>query len=481
VPIGTPGAQQFDVQTVGGAGGVKLFQLNEDAAPDEIQVETRKSGAMEFASESDWIWDYKEDVDAIPGPTVIPLSVVTRPAAVTGTPPPGGLSPPVFSIPGGQYSAGNFALSVTLTNLNLVGSSHMVIALSAVGLLITKVPVATLFGAGYAKWEPVLMPALWTGVILLAVDLIARHTDRVREGYMEAAVANAWVAAGNLVGAVVVIAGIRYFPSPQFILLVAFLPNILMRLANTVFLLRKRPWLVRPLGFPTRKETGEMLKDGLFFSATTSVVTLVEIKLCGLIIGRILGPSDVAIHFVLMSITTAFSGMLIMVGTPLWAAILDARAKGDREWLAAATRRYYQYLAALAAMAAVALVGFGPFLIPLLYGAEFTAGRVLFFGHALFLFAIGWWHVNRYVAIGLDALPATVAPVLAGLGVGFSLGLFGLQRYGLWALYAGLAIGTLAVAGVLLPRLVWRRIHSTQESEDESEGSVTDFSLAPVK
>jgi len=357
----------------------------------------------------------------------------------------------------------------------------MVIALSmvavvAVGLVISAVPVATLFGAAYAKWESVLMPALWTGVVLLAVDLIARHTDRVREGYMEAAVANAWVAAGNLIGAVVVFAGIHFFPSPRFILLAVFLPNILMRLTNTVFLLRKRPWLVRPLCRPERKEAVEMLKDGLFFAATTSVVTLVEIKLCGLLIGRMLGPADVAIHFVLMSITTAFSGMLIMVGTPLWAAIVDARAKGDRDWLAAATRRYYQYLALMAAMASVTLVGFGPLLVPLLYGEEFSAGRLLFSGHALFLFAIGWRHVNRYVAIGLDSLPATVAPILVGLGVGFCIGVFGLKIYGLWALYAGLAVGTLAVAGVVLPRLVWRKIHSATEPAGPSAASASQVS-----
>ncbi len=352
-----------------------------------------------------------------------------------------------------------------------------IFAVLAAGSLITFVPVSTLFGEAYEKWESVLTPALWTGVILLAVDLIARHTDRVREGYMEAAVANAWVAAGNLIGAVVVFTGVRFFPSPQFILLAVYLPNILMRLANTVYLLRGRPWLIRPLCRPTAKGTREMFKDGLLFSATTSVVTLVEIKLCGLLIGRILGPADVAIHFVLMSITTAFAGLLIMVGTPLWAAIVDARAKGDSDWLAAATRRYYQYLAALAAAAAVALVGFGPWLVPLLYGSEFAAGRVLFLGHALFLFAIGWRHVNRYVAIGLDALPATVAPILVGLGVGFTLGVAGLNYFGLWALYAGLAVGTLAVAGVILPRLVWQKIDHTRDSCSDADA---DADVEPV-
>ncbi len=341
------------------------------------------------------------------------------------------------------------------------------------GLLISFVPVGILFGKAYGQWEAVLIPALWTGIFLLAVDLIARHTDRVREGYMEAAVVNSWVAGGNLIGAVVVILGIRFFPNPSFILIAVFVPNILMRLANTVFLLKKRPWLIKPISSPGRSETSELLKDGLFFSATTSVVHLVEFKLSALLVGRLLGPAEVATHFILLMLTTAFAGLLVMVGTPLWAAIVDAKAKGDQDWTIGATRRYYQYLATLTIGAGITLIGFGPSLLPLVYGDEFSPPRILFIGHAVFLFALGWRHVNRYLAIGLGLLSKTVAPILIGLAIGLALGIFGLKTYGLWALYLGLAIGTILVPGIILPRLVWRELSSSLDSDSvDKEDSV---------
>ncbi|MDF1816080.1 MAG: ATP-grasp fold amidoligase family protein, partial [Verrucomicrobiales bacterium] len=325
-------------------------------------------------------------------------------------------------------------------------------------LLISFVPITMLFGDKYAEWESVLIPSLWTGAGLLAVDLIARHTDRVREGYMEAGIAMAWVAGGNLIGAIAIFAGIKFFPSPVYLLLAVFVPNILVRLINTGFLLKKRPWLIRPPVYPNRDEMKEMVKDGFFFSATSTAVHLVEFNLCALLIGRLLGPSDVAIHFVLIMITTAFDGLLIMVGNPLWAAIVDAKTRGDQEWLIGVTRRYYQYLAALAALAGVTLIGLGPWLIPLLYGSEFAPDRLLFVGHAVFLFAIGWRHVNRYLSIGLGLLPRTVVPILAGLAIGFILGIIGLKSQGLWALYLGLGLGTMLIPGLVLPAMVWNKI-----------------------
>ena len=124
------GEQKFEVKIAGGKGGVKLFQLSEDAAPAEMQVESRKSGSMEFASESGWIWDYKDDGDVIPGPTIIPtsipVSIVTPPVSVTGTPAASALSPPTFSMPGGTFPAVDFDLSVSLANPNPTGSSRLV-------------------------------------------------------------------------------------------------------------------------------------------------------------------------------------------------------------------------------------------------------------------------------------------------------------------------------------------------------------------
>ncbi|MEX2578879.1 MAG: lipopolysaccharide biosynthesis protein [Verrucomicrobiales bacterium] len=337
----------------------------------------------------------------------------------------------------------------------------LVVAFALAGFLLAAallifVPLDVLFGAEYAGYEATMRPALWTGALLMTGQVIVSMTDRVREGYMEASIVNAWSAAGNLVGALVVLVGVTGQPTVSFLLLAVYGPNIVARLASTVLLLRKRPWLVTGGARPRLDAMRELIGDGLSFSATSFIVYLVEFVACALIVGRVRGPQDVAVFQIFMAATTAFHGMLRMVGTPLWAAIVDAKARGDWEWVESARRRYHFYLAALTLLAAVLSIGLGPWVLPRWYGEDFVVERAVFASHAVFLFAMGWRHVNRYIAIGLGLVRRTVASILSGLAVGLFLAVFLLPEHGLWGLFAGLSAGILFIPGWQLPLLVRR-------------------------
>jgi O-antigen/teichoic acid export membrane protein len=322
------------------------------------------------------------------------------------------------------------------------------------GAVITLVPIAVLFGKEYAEWTEVMVPALWICMVLFSAELVVSHTDRVREGYMEASIANAWAAGGNLLGAIAVILGMIYNPTVSVLLIAIFVPNILVRIVNTVFLIRKRPYLISPRNRPDRATMVELIKDGVSFCATRSAAHLVEFNLCALIVGRIMGPGHVAVFWAVMPITMAYRGLLVMVGTPYWAALVDAKARGDHQWMIASTRHYYRYLVIISGLAAIVLIPLGPFIIEKWYGPEFVTNRFLFAAQVLFLLATGWRLVNHYVCIGLGRLHDTVWPILLGLALGLFLGITGLNLYGLWALFAGLSIGALMIPGVKLPALV---------------------------
>lgn len=340
---------------------------------------------------------------------------------------------------------------VLITGLILLGT------ILAVGL-ISFVPLPTLFGEKYEPFVDIMRPALMLGISLMAAQIIVEMTDRVREGYMEAGIVNAWASAGNLVGAIVVFVGVRYDPTVSFLLLAVFGPNIIARIASLVLLLRKRPWLIARPDLTDRETMRGLIGEGLSFTATSFLVYLVDYTICALVVGRISGPGDVAVFHVLMSITTAFTGLLIMVGRPIWAAIADARESQDHEWMLSAVKRFYKYLFALNLTASIALIAAGPWLIPLLYGGDFRVGRLLLVCHSLLMLAMGWRLVNRYILIGLGLLPKTVVPILSGLAVGLVIGVSGLSKWGLWALLAGMAAGTLLIPGIFLPRLVWKEL-----------------------
>jgi O-antigen/teichoic acid export membrane protein len=345
----------------------------------------------------------------------------------------------------------------------------LIVSASMIGLLIaaiviTTVPVPVLFGAEYAPFAESMRPALWTGLFLMVGLLLVEMTDRVREGYMETDSVNASSTAGNLAGAILVFTGIQHQPSVSFLLIAVFGPNILARFVNTLFLLRKRPWLLAEGLVIDRKIQGALIRDGLSFSATSFVVYLTEFSICALIIGRISGPDEVAVFEILMAVTTAFTGMLLMVGRPIWSALVDAKSKGDGEWMESASLRYYGYLALLSVPAAIGLIGFGPWVIRTLYGPEFVIDRIVFVGHVIFLVSVGWRHVNRYLAIGLGLIGQTVLPMLAGLALGMLLGIGGLREYGIAGLFAGLSVGALLIPGISIPRLVWKTLKPASTS-----------------
>lgn len=321
-------------------------------------------------------------------------------------------------------------------------------------LFLLSLPITTLFGDAFRPWAGEMRQALWIGLFLMTGQLLVAHTDRVREGFMEAASVNASSALGNLASAVLVAAGISFYPSVSFLLLAIYLPNILSRMVNTFFLLRKRPYLLQNPNLPGKSLALLLLRDGVSFSATSFLVYVIEFSLCAYFVARTMGPGEVAVFHALMTISTAYIGLLTMVGTPIWAALSDANKNGDLEWIKSAVAKYRKYLFCLAGGLGCLLVLLGPNLLPLWYGDEFTATRTVFLTHSLFLLVMGWRLIHRTLAIGMDQIRTSVQPILIGLGLEIVLGVAGLSLFGLPGLFLGMAGGILLYPAWRLPAVI---------------------------
>lgn len=126
-------------------GSVTEVVLDDDLAESDRATDNREF-AMSFAEESNWIWDYKDQMPANTNLGSTPVTVVSTPpesgpapststSGGGGSPPPaptvpsGTLSPPKTSIPGGTYPIYNYDLDVTLTDPNTPGTAKLVYAL----------------------------------------------------------------------------------------------------------------------------------------------------------------------------------------------------------------------------------------------------------------------------------------------------------------------------------------------------------------
>lgn len=118
---------------------IKEFIYDDSLDAEPVKTESRNT-SMQYADESNWIWNFSDG--GLPtyggGPTVIPVTsppaVAAAASPVAGPPPPpsgpapptGVLDPPAFSIKGGKYAIRNFDMTVSLADTNAAGLAQIV-------------------------------------------------------------------------------------------------------------------------------------------------------------------------------------------------------------------------------------------------------------------------------------------------------------------------------------------------------------------
>lgn len=356
------------------------------------------------------------------------------------------------------------ALSATAFFLLLVLAAA---AFAVMAELIIGLPVAWLFGEKFVPHEAALRPAMWVGLVLFVMMLVLNHTERVREGYMEVRYNNLWGAGGNLLAAMAVGIGVWHIPTVSFLLVAVFGSGLLVKLGNTVQLWRARPWLVPKWKWFRGGLARWMLTDSVAYAVFAVVVNLVEVNLVQNLYGRLAGPEGVTGYAVLTTLTVSALGFVLMITTPTWPAVVDAKARGDLEWIRRTARRLRVYAAGFAVVAGAGLVLLGPWLLPLWVGPKAEAlSRPVLICYALYLFAYIWRHANHMLLVGLGKvrLMAAVQVVESVLVLGAAW--MGMSHGGLPELLLAMAIGIALVTGWCLPWLFNRDLRRSEAVRD---------------
>ncbi|MEM8953989.1 MAG: oligosaccharide flippase family protein [Verrucomicrobiota bacterium] len=340
------------------------------------------------------------------------------------------------------------------------------IGVMVVSSILTTIPLPVLFGQKYAPFEDTMRPALWLGLGIVIVQFILSHTERTREGYLEANINNAWGAAGNFLGATALALGIAHFPSIEYLLLCVFGSNALAKLGNTIHLLIKRPWLFPRPSLFRPSIARHLFSDGVAFSLSSSVTALVEFNVCALIIGHLAGPATVGVFNVLIQIDVTLAGFVIMITTPTWPAIVDALTRYDLNWIKTAAARLRRFGAAYCLAAMAGLVAFGPSLIPLWLGPEVQIPRLTLFAFMCF-FTIGIWnHIHHSLLIGMGMVkPAALFVLLEALVI-LGPATLGFAQFRLPGLFLGMALTKLLVTGTVFPKMFRKSLNEIQPPQE---------------
>jgi O-antigen/teichoic acid export membrane protein len=335
------------------------------------------------------------------------------------------------------------------------------LALAAVLLL---VPLPSIYGAAFAGRESVLRPALWTGLGLFLCLFILNLTERIREGHLEVASNNLWGAAGNVMAALCVGAGVWWIPQVWYLVLAVHGSMVLAKLLNTVTLWRKHPLMLPSPKWFRPAVARHLFSDGMAFSTCCLVTGIIEFNFCGWLVGRAGGPADIALYGVFISLTIMQLGFVVMLSTPTWPAVAEALARGDLPWARKAARRLYGYGAAFALCSALGLILLGPWILPLWLGREFSnIGRPLLACYGLYFIAHVWRHLNHALMIGTGQVSKLVGIQLLESAVVATAAWTTLHFGGTGALLAAMGTVILALTGTFLPRQVARALRASIE------------------
>ena len=328
---------------------------------------------------------------------------------------------------------------------------------TALAAVLLAVPLPALFGSSFAGSESALRPALWVGLGLFLLLFILNLTERVREGHLEVASNNLWGAAGNVLAAICVGAGVWFIPQVWLLVVAVHGSLVLSKIFNTAALWKKHPLMIPSLKFVRPATARNLFTDGIAFSTCCLVTGIVEYNFCGWLVGRADGPSAVALYGVFISLTVMQLGFVVMLSTPTWPAVAEALARNDHPWARMAAKRLYLYGAGFAVCSALGLLIVGPWVLPVWLGKDFSGiDRVMLGCYGLYFIAHVWRHLNHALMIGTGQIKKVVRIQLLESATVAVLGAVALHFGGIQLMLATMALVIFSLTGTFLPKQVAR-------------------------
>jgi len=343
----------------------------------------------------------------------------------------------------------------------VVSTALTLLAAFAAAWVLFHVPIPTIFGEKFEGLSEVMHRAAWLGLAIITIEMVCITFEMGRDGYMETRYTNAWGAAGNVFGALFLVAGIWFFPTIEFLLIAVNGSIALAKLGNTIHLLVQRPYLLPRFSLFDRTAVLPLLKDGIRFSVTYIMAAAVEYNLMVFLIGRHAGPEAVGVFQVMITVHFSMAGIIAMFTKPYWPALMDAFERRDRGWILKSSNRLLLGGIGFSLATGAGLVALGPLVLPLWVGESFLQVKEGFVVDRLALLAFSFYfvahisrHINQTLVLGLGRLNSVVAVVvLEGTVVLALAGLVLVRTLDIALVYFAMTAAISACSGWLFPVL----------------------------
>lgn len=373
-----------------------------------------------------------------------------------------GLGPALTQGISKAVAAGDRRREQAYFSTGLMLSAGLTVGIASIGCVgLQIIPITTLFGQQFEPYADSVYRACWIAIIIITIELVCMVIEKARDGYLETRYNNAWGAAGNFVGAAMVFIGIRFFPTIEFLVIAINGSVALAKVSNSVhFLLFQRRYLIPRFSCFQRTLVKPLLRDGILFSAA-GLNMLAEYSVVGFLVSRLISPVAAATYAVMITVHFSLTGLVQMVTIPTWPAIIDARERGEIDWIRKAVRRLNLLGIGFGVAAGISLVALGPWALPLWAGDEFHIERVAILAFAVYFAIHIWRHMHQMFVQGLGhvGMVARVVTTESIVVIGTTLLVIHFGG-GLAAVYSGICFCLAALGGWMLPVFYRRQLEA---------------------
>ncbi len=331
----------------------------------------------------------------------------------------------------------------------------------ACSLVLTFVPVTTLFGEGFAPYAGELRLCLWIGLAIFLGMVSLSTFSCVRDGMQEVHVINSFGAASNFVQAAALLVGLHYFPDVWFLIVAMFGTQFLAFLANAIHLLWKRPWLVPRWSDVSVPVIRTMLGEGFIMFLAFMLAPALQREGMKWLIGWKIGPKAVEHYTILTQLGFFAAGFVVMFMRPLWPAVTEAVSRGDFPWVRQMKNKVWLVWSVCSLLGIMCMGWCGPWLLEHVYIRKPVSldGRDMALYGAVLSLTI-WSAVNYYLLAGCGDLrrPAFLLAVESVFAL--LIGTAGVHYFGLDGGLAALSLAMLLFSAWVLPVRLQRLLRS---------------------
>jgi O-antigen/teichoic acid export membrane protein len=295
-------------------------------------------------------------------------------------------------------------------------------------------------------------------ILLLGVNLVLSIVEAVQAGYQRQYLNNLWATFGNILMIGMFLLVISYWRSITGVIIAVYGATTVAKILNVGQLLWSRPYLV-PRWSKLDKTIARMLVGtGLAFFLG-QLASLLYLQFSIFLVGRQLGPSSAVGFAVMIQMLSLAGGMVIMVTLPLWPAIADAWARGDRAWITNAYKKATFGLMTYAILVGAVIAIAGSLIVTQWISSEVAPSAALRGLSGVYFILVIHQNINYTFLIGIGQIRSASFGLLAGGIVMMIASVWLVNVFGSSGVVLGMCIG-LFITAWFFPLLMNRTMKS---------------------